>query len=305
MDHSDVSLYVMTPEYGAATQLEKIDMLDFADVVALNKFDKRGAQDALRDVRKQYQRNHQQFARSVDQMPVVGTIASQFNDPGTHRLYRSVIDRVAEKCGVPLDSTFGHGIGDSEKIFIIPPERTRYLAEIAATRGDPVDARRLTAEFRRFNPDPTWVTQLELMTSCRSTGPAGVAWEKETAAHPDEVFYLAQALATGGAHWGCSEAAVRQVLGSDSTAANYQRAALLMLQSMLVAQRRFGEAKDLIDGAIRQGVTDARALYVVDAVAGAPFETQARAALDALGDGNRTLQAPKLWFEVKIIGPRS
>lgn len=171
-----------------------------------------------------------------------------------------------------------------------------HLAEIAATRGDPVEARRLTAEFRRFNPDPTWVTQLELMTSCRSTGPGGVAWEKETAAHPDEVFYLAQALATGGAHWGCSEAAVRQVLGSDSTAANYQRAALLMLQSMLVAQRRFGEAKDLIDGAIRQGVTDARALYVVDAVAGAPFETQARAALDALGDGNRTLQAPKLWF---------
>jgi methylmalonyl-CoA mutase len=133
VDHSDASLYVMTPEYGAATQLEKIDMLDFADVVALNKFDKRGAQDALRDVRKQYQRNHQHFSRKVEDMPVVGTIASQFNDPGTHRLYRVLIDSVAEKCGAPLKSTFEHGIGDSEKIFIIPPERTRYLAEIVDT----------------------------------------------------------------------------------------------------------------------------------------------------------------------------
>ncbi|BAH39150.1 MAG TPA: methylmalonyl-CoA mutase [Gemmatimonas aurantiaca] len=130
-NHSDVALYVMTPEYGAATQLEKIDMLDFADVVALNKFDKRGALDALRDVRKQYQRNHRQFDRAVDQMPVVGTIASQFNDPGTTRLYRTLMDRIAEKCQAPLRSQLDAGDDESEKINIIPPERVRYLAEIS------------------------------------------------------------------------------------------------------------------------------------------------------------------------------
>ena len=84
LEHSDTSLYVMTPEYGAATQLEKIDMLDFADIIAINKFDKRGSLDALRDVKKQYQRNHKLFEADVNKMPVFGTIASQFNDPGTY-----------------------------------------------------------------------------------------------------------------------------------------------------------------------------------------------------------------------------
>ena len=93
LDHSDVSLYVMTPEYGAATQLEKIDMLDFADIIALNKFDKRGALDALRDVKKQYQRNHQRWTEKPEDMPVFGTIASQFNDPGTNQLYKYVVDQ--------------------------------------------------------------------------------------------------------------------------------------------------------------------------------------------------------------------
>lgn len=133
VDHSDVSLYVMTPEYGAATQLEKIDMLDFADMVALNKFDKRGALDALRDVRKQYQRNHKQFAKSVEEMPVVGTIASQFNDPGTTRLYRTLMDRIAEKTGADFSSSMHATMDESEKINIIPPERNRYLAEISET----------------------------------------------------------------------------------------------------------------------------------------------------------------------------
>ena len=130
-DHSDVSLYVMTPEYGAATQLEKIDMLDFADIIALNKFDKRGALDALRDVRKQYKRNHQLWETADEDIPVFGTIASQFNDPGMNRLYRSIMNTLAEKTGVNLKSDYHVTEEASEKIFIIPPHRTRYLSEIS------------------------------------------------------------------------------------------------------------------------------------------------------------------------------
>ncbi|MFK7807795.1 MAG: methylmalonyl-CoA mutase family protein [Saprospiraceae bacterium] len=131
VDHSDVSLYVMTPEYGAATQLEKIDMLDFADVIAINKFDKRGALDAQRDVKKQYQRNHQLWDVDVKTLPVFGTIASQFNDPGMNQLYRKLIDMIEEKTEAKLESTFNPGLGMSEKIYIIPPARTRYLSEIS------------------------------------------------------------------------------------------------------------------------------------------------------------------------------
>ena len=131
VDHSDVSLYVMTPEYGAASQLEKIDMLDFADVIAINKFDKRGSQDALRDVKKQYQRNHQLWETPVEDLPVFGTIASQFNDPGTNILYRKLIDTIAAKTTAELTSDYNAGEGESEKIFIIPPKRTRYLSEIS------------------------------------------------------------------------------------------------------------------------------------------------------------------------------
>ncbi|MGB0176194.1 MAG: methylmalonyl-CoA mutase family protein [Owenweeksia sp.] len=131
-EHSDVSLYVMTPEYGAATQLEKIDMLDFADIIALNKFDKRGALDALRDVKKQYQRNHQLFDKNADDMPVYGSIASQFNDPGTNALYRALMDKIVERTGADqLRSNFMSSEEMSEKIYIIPPNRTRYLSEIS------------------------------------------------------------------------------------------------------------------------------------------------------------------------------
>ncbi|MEP0986642.1 methylmalonyl-CoA mutase family protein [Ekhidna sp.] len=132
-DHSDASLYVMTPEYGAATQLEKIDMLDFADIIALNKFDKRGALDALRDVKKQYQRNHQLWDAKPEDLPVFGTIASQFNDPGMNQLYLSLMNLIDEKTGSKLKSSFVSSEEMSEKIFIIPPKRTRYLSEITET----------------------------------------------------------------------------------------------------------------------------------------------------------------------------
>ncbi|MEO6692655.1 MAG: methylmalonyl-CoA mutase family protein, partial [Saprospiraceae bacterium] len=131
VDFSDASVYVMTPEYGAATQLEKIDMLDFADMIAINKFDKRGALDALRDVRKQVQRNKQLWTQSPDEMPVYGTIASQFNDPGTNLLYKNIIALLKVKTGVDLKSTIDLPTGESEKIYIIPPSRIRYLSEIS------------------------------------------------------------------------------------------------------------------------------------------------------------------------------
>jgi methylmalonyl-CoA mutase len=130
-NHSDVSMYVMTAEYGAATQLEKIDMLDFADIIAINKFDKRGSQDALRDVKKQYKRNHLMFETPDEDLPIYGTIASQFNDPGTNVLYKRIIDTLVEKTEVThLNSTFEVTDEMSKKIYIIPPERVRYLAEI-------------------------------------------------------------------------------------------------------------------------------------------------------------------------------
>ena len=131
IEHSDMSLYVMTPEYGAATQLEKIDMLDFADVIALNKFDKRGAQDALRDVKKQYRRNHNLWDIAEEDIPVFGTIASQFNDPGMNNLYKAIIHKLVEKTGADLPTSFEVTKEMSEKVYIIPPARTRYLSEIS------------------------------------------------------------------------------------------------------------------------------------------------------------------------------
>jgi methylmalonyl-CoA mutase len=129
----DLSLYVMTSEFGAPTQLEKIDMLDFADLVALNKMEKRGAEDALRNVRKQYRRNHHLFEAADEEIPVYGTIASQFNDVGVNRLYRSMIDKLSEKCKLSWQSQFIVGEGQSVAQLIIPPEQTGYLAEITHT----------------------------------------------------------------------------------------------------------------------------------------------------------------------------
>ena len=131
LEHSDISLYVMTPEYGAATQLEKIDMLDFADLISINKFDKKGGLDAIRDVKKQYQRNNTLFDKDVKSMPVYGTIASQFNDPGANSLYKAIMDKFSEKKLGNFNSSFKITDEMSEKLFVIPPNRVRYLSEIS------------------------------------------------------------------------------------------------------------------------------------------------------------------------------
>ena len=131
LDHCDVSLYVMTPEYGAASQLEKINMLDYADLIAINKFDKAGALDALADVRKQYKRNHARWDAKDDDLPVVGTIASQFNDAGINNLFAHLMQRIHEKCGVRLtDELHPPSRNTSSRSLIIPPARVRYLSEI-------------------------------------------------------------------------------------------------------------------------------------------------------------------------------
>jgi isobutyryl-CoA mutase len=135
IDLVDLSIYVMTSEFGAASQLEKIDMLDFADLVVVNKFEKRGGEDAVRDVRKQVQRNRKAFDKAPDEMPVFGTIASKFNDDGVTALYHAAMASLAEKTGVKFKTGLPRPKTrtSTSKTIIIPPERTRYLSEIANT----------------------------------------------------------------------------------------------------------------------------------------------------------------------------
>ncbi|HWY13672.1 MAG TPA: fused isobutyryl-CoA mutase/GTPase IcmF [Rhizomicrobium sp.] len=137
-DLADISLYVMTPEFGAASQLEKIDMLDFADLVAINKFDRKGAEDALRDVRKQVQRNRKAFTQSPDTLPVFGAIAARFQDDGVTGLYLGLRDLLVEKGFDPPASRFDRKAGHmpSPRPPIVPSSRQRYLAEIAAEIRD-------------------------------------------------------------------------------------------------------------------------------------------------------------------------
>ncbi len=135
IDLVDLSMYVMTSEFGAASQLEKIDMLDFADLIVVNKYEKLGGEDAVRDVRKQVQRNHNAFDKSPAEMPVFGTIASKFNDDGVTALYHALLETIDAKTGVKFESSLAKPLTkeSSSKTIIIPPERTRYLAEIAET----------------------------------------------------------------------------------------------------------------------------------------------------------------------------
>ncbi len=137
LDYCDVSMYVMTPEYGAASQLEKINMLDYADIVCINKFDKAGALDALHDVRKQYKRNRSLWNAKDESLPIIGTIASQFNDAGINELFEKIMLTVEEKTKIDFGKIEVHHIKDTtSKSLIIPPKRVRYLSEIAENNRD-------------------------------------------------------------------------------------------------------------------------------------------------------------------------
>ncbi|MFT3749200.1 MAG: cobalamin-dependent protein [Agriterribacter sp.] len=135
VDHCDISIYVMTPEYGAASQLEKINMLDYADIIVINKFDKPGAEDALIDVRKQYKRNHQLFAAKDKDLPVLGVSASKFNDDGINRLFELLSEKIKEKLQTEwlAKSAVPGNKGAIKKNSIIPDNRIRYLSEISET----------------------------------------------------------------------------------------------------------------------------------------------------------------------------
>ena len=132
LDYCDVSMYVMTPEYGAASQLEKINMLDYADIICINKFDKAGALDALADVRKQYKRNHLLFTAKDEELPVIGTVASKFNDEGVNHLFGLLLKTIEEKTKTVFGS-FVPGTASSFSRTIIPASRVRYLSEISET----------------------------------------------------------------------------------------------------------------------------------------------------------------------------
>ena len=136
LDYVDVSLYVMTPEYGAASQLEKINMLDYADVIAINKFDKAGALDALNDVRKQYKRNHNLFTVPNEDLPIVGTIAAQFNDAGINKLFVLLMTTIEAKKGLVFGKLSNALESYQLQNQIIPSARTRYLSEIVSTNKD-------------------------------------------------------------------------------------------------------------------------------------------------------------------------
>ena len=187
IEHSDVSLYVMTPEFGAATQLEKIDMLDFADLVAINKFDKRGSLDALRDVKKQYMRNNNLWDVEQSDLPVFGTIASQFNDPGMNTLYRAVVHKLEEVSDSDFTSTYEISKGTSEKIFVIPPARIRYLSEISeANRSYNQDVIYQSEIAQRLYG--IYLTMQSIFNGPLELDAAGIHWEKGLSSDDNKDF---------------------------------------------------------------------------------------------------------------------
>ncbi len=133
---SDVSMYVMTSEFGAPTQLEKIDMIDYADLIAINKFERKGSADAMRQVQKQYQRSHLLWDQEPGTMPVYGTIASQFNDQGTNALFAAIVRKLNENCGLRWETSYDESMKTKKQNVIIPTDRLHYLREITdAVRG--------------------------------------------------------------------------------------------------------------------------------------------------------------------------
>ncbi len=191
VEHSEVSLYVMTSEYGAATQLEKIDMLDFADVIAINKFDKRGSLDALRDVRKQYRRNHNLWSGQDDELPVLGTIASQFNDSGMNLLYNKLMETLNEKTQSHFQTLKSADLSLSLRRYLLPPDRVRYLAELSENHEQyknfvqqqvglarqlfqlhgSIEALRHAAKSERMAlvKEPRYISQIEVLASDSAT----------------------------------------------------------------------------------------------------------------------------------------
>ncbi|HMI77784.1 MAG TPA: cobalamin-dependent protein, partial [Ferruginibacter sp.] len=170
LDYVDISMYVMTPEYGAASQLEKINMLDYADVVCVNKFDKAGALDALHDVRKQYKRNHQLWTAKDEELPIIGTIAAQFNDAGVNELFERLMEKTAEKTGVKFHGDIDHHAHTKDTFSqstIIPPKRVRYLAEIAETISsyDRWAIEQATIASRLYQLDGTLASKLSSVVS--------------------------------------------------------------------------------------------------------------------------------------------
>ncbi|RNF40038.1 fused isobutyryl-CoA mutase/GTPase IcmF [Planococcus salinus] len=148
---SDVSMYVMTSEFGAPSQLEKIDMIDYADLIVINKFERKGSEDALRQVQKQYQRSHLLWDKDLDDMPVYGTIASQFNDKGTNSLFAALVATVNEKCGTDWETDYEKFVKTQKENLIIPNDRRHYLREITETvRGYHAKTKEQAAFARRL-----------------------------------------------------------------------------------------------------------------------------------------------------------